>query len=362
MLRGYINHPVLYKLLLSIGLVALAAQCQAALAQANFPVADDGQRIAQANPQVPSPGVIPTDITPIGVNQEQELFEPGLKFRLFKKLPDRLWFTGVTEVSQRLDTNVFFTKNHYLADYAFRVLPNITLGYNVLNRTSVYCNWFLIKDVYARFGNVLNPPTTQSLSLGFRQDIPMGRKTNLQLDFQARELWQATHLRQADLIPNINVTRVFTPNVVGFGSALLQMRGKNYFVAPTREIDPFFTLGFLYRRGQWTFTAVDTYVVNFRHPPFNDSIPRQSNMTMIADIELARTVSKKMPSLQAFMRIEPVWNWWSNGVPGLSGFDYRMYGGLRFTANKPALNASIEQLRQQLLESEGDSKNTNSGS
>jgi len=356
MAHEYAFRLLLDRLWLSLSLLILAGQCQAVHAQANLPASTDGLRLAQSNPQVPSPGVIPTDITPIGVGQEQELFEPGLKFRLFKRLPDRLWFTGVTEVSQRLDTNVFFTRNHYLADYAFRALPNITLGYNVFKRSSVYCNWFLIKDVYARFGNVLNPPTTQSLSLGLRQDIPLGRKTNLQLDFQARELWQAVHLRQADLIPNINVTHVFTPNVVGFGSALLQMRGKNYFVCPTRELDPFFTAGFLYRRGQWTFTAVDTFVMNFRSPPFTDSIPRQSNMTMIADIELARTVSKKLPNVQAFMRIEPVWNWASQGVPGLSGFDYRMYGGLRLSLNKPALNASIDQLRQQLLESEGDSK------
>lgn len=345
---------------LSLSFWLLAGQCQAAFAQANLPASTDGLKIAQFNPQVPSPGVIPTDITPIGIGQEQELFEPGLKFRLFKKLPDRVWFTGVTEVSQRLDTNVFFTRNHYLADYAFRVLPNITLGYNVFKRSSVYCNWFLIKDVYARFGNVLNPPTTQSLSLGLRQDIPLGRKTNLQLDFQARELWQAAHLRQADLIPNINVTHVFTPNFVGFASVLLQMRGKDYFVCPTRELDPFYTAGFLFRRKQWTFTAVDTFVTNFRSPPFTDSIPRQSNNTMIADVELARTVSKKFPSLQAFVRAEPVWNWASRGVPGLSGFDFRLYGGLRLSLNKPALNASIDQLRQQLIESEGDSKSDGS--
>jgi len=331
---------VLDKLWLSLLLIAVASQAQSAR--------------AQGNPQVPSPGVIPTDVTPVGTLQEQEMFEPGMKFRLFKKLPDRLWFTSVTEVSQRLDTNVFFTKNHYLADYAFRVLPNVTLGYNVLKRSSVYCNWFLIKDEYARFGSILNPPVTQSLSLGLRHDIPIGRKTNLQFDFQARELWQASHLHQADLLPNINLTRVFTPNLVGFGSALLQMRGKDYFVCPTRELDPFYTLGFLYRRGQWTFSAVDTYVTNFRSPPFTDSIPRQGNVTMIADFELARTVSKKLPALQAFFRVEPVWNWSSHGVPGLSGFDYRMYGGLRLSLNKPALNASIDQLRQQLIESEDD--------
>lgn len=335
----------------------LAFAAQPVLAQSTFTAPAERLSpplIAQANPQVPSPGVIPTDVTPIGISQEREIFEPGLRFRLFKKLPDRLWFTGVTEVSQRLDTNVFFTARNYKADYAFRVLPNVTLGYNILKRTSVYSNWFLIKDLYADHANILNFPTTQSLSLGFRHDIPVGQRTNVQFDFQARELWQTSHLRQADLIPAINLTHVFTPNVIGFGSLLLQMRGREYFVAPTRELDPFYTLGLLYRKGQWSFSAVDTLVTNFRSPPFHGSIPRQGNVTMIADFEASRPISKKIPSLQAFVRAEPIWNWSSNRAPGLSGFDFRLFGGLRLAFSKPSFHASIETLRQQLMESEND--------
>ena len=55
-----------------------------------------------------------------------------------------------TEVSQRLDTNVLFTYSKPKADYAFRVLPNITLGYEIFKNTSVYCNYFVIKVIFAR--------------------------------------------------------------------------------------------------------------------------------------------------------------------------------------------------------------------
>lgn len=78
---------------------------------------------------------------------------------------------------------------------------------------------------------------------------------------------------------------------------------------------------------------------------------------MISDIEVVRPVLKKMPSLQAFIRAEPVWNWYSDKQPGLSGFDFRLYGGLRVVANKPSYYTGMENLRQQILESEKEPSN-----
>lgn len=78
---------------------------------------------------------------------------------------------------------------------------------------------------------------------------------------------------------------------------------------------------------------------------------------MISDIEVVRPVLKKMPSLQAFIRAEPVWNWYSDKQPGLSRFDFRLYGGLRVVANKPSYYTGMENLRQQILESEKEPSN-----
>lgn len=289
---------------------------------------------------------LPTDITPVADDQGRALINPDVQFRLFQKLPRRMWFTSTTEVSQRLETNVFFTKQPYLADYVFRVMPNTSLGYNIFEHTSVYCNHFVIKDVFAK-NYILTQPTTQSLSLGFRHDLPLGSKSNLQADFQARELWQAKHLRQADMLPSITLTRVLTPRVVLFASALLQIRSQSFLRGPVREIDPFYTLGFLYRRGQWSFVVTDTLVNNFRR---HNAIPPISNSLNIATIELSRPVSKKMPALQAFVRAEPIWNWGAHGSPGLSGFDFRLFGGIRLAFNKPAYMASVNKLREQLKE------------
>jgi len=338
----------------TLSLLALAAtllNCPAALGQAlNLAPISLNPQIAQVQP---SPQIIPTDATPFTVNPERNEFNPGYKFRLFQALPERLYFTSSTEVSQRLDTNVLFTSGRAKADYAFRVLPNLTIGYNVAKNTSVFVNYFVIKDQFASH-HFLNRPTTQSLAWGVQHNKQLGKKTSLQLTFQARELWQARNLHQFDFIPGATVTHFANPNNVLFASALLQMRGGTYFVAPNREIDPFYTVGWVHRKGPWTLIATDTLVTNFRHPTFKFSVPNQSNVSMIADLEINRPISKRFPSLLAFARAEPIWNWDSKKTPGISGFDFRLYTGLRMIVSKPSYYASTLNMRKQLLKEQNN--------
>ncbi len=310
------------------------------------------QNTLLAQRSVPNPTAIPTDITPAALGQGPQFDYSEVKAKLFQVLPEKLWFDSSTEVSQRLETNVFFQRTPKRADYVFRVLPNVTLGYNVFKRFSIYCNYFVIKDVFADH-TILTQPTTQSVSLGFRNDIPLGRRTNLQLDFQSRELWQAQGLRQADLIPTVSISHAISASTVFFGSALLQMRGREYFTGPNRELDPFFSIGMLHKRGQWNFTATNTYVANFRN---HNAIPPISNHVMISDFELSRPINKHYPELVTFLRAEPIWNWGAGNQPGLSGFDFRLFGGIRLAFSKPAYNSEIEKLREQILESEGVTK------
>ncbi len=347
-----LRSAILISCLLNFSTPALA---QITTTQPNQTSSQQNQMIAQA-PSLDSgrfapvnPTVLPTDVNPQLFSGERSMLSRDIQFAILKRLPERLWFNMVTETSQRLETNVFFTNSRPRQDYVYRILPNISLGYNVFKATAVYCNWFLIKDVFASHWQ-LSAPTTQSLSLGFRQDVPLFKKTNLQFDFQARELWQASHFQQADLLPAINLTQVVKPNLVLFGSSLLQLRSHYYFQGAKREIDPFWSGGLLYRRGQWNFTATATYVANFRN---RTAIPPINNQSMICDFELSRPVSSRAPNIVTFIRAEPVWNWGAPGnPPGLSGFDFRLFSGIRVAMNKPAYNASVDYLRQQLLEME----------
>jgi hypothetical protein len=333
--------PIIFSALLSLS--AAGAPAGAAV---SMPAAAPTS-IAQTAP----PQFVPTDVTPFTVSPERNEFSPGFKFRLFQKLPERLWFNLTTEVSQRLDTNALFTFGTPKADYAFRALPNVTVGYNIFKNTSIYANYFVIKDVFARDLNNINAPTTQSLSWGIQHNKQLGAKTTLQFNLQARELWEAVHLHQFDFLPGTTLTHIINPNHIVYASTLLQLRGGEYFVAPTREIDPFYTVGYIYRRGPWTCMINDTLVTNFRHPPFNDAIPRESNVSMIADVEVNHPVSRRCPGLLAFVRAEPIWNWDSAKTPGISGFDFRLYTGLRLSISKPSYYAGADSLRKQIMQS-----------
>ena len=292
------------------------------------------------------PSLYPTDITPVPIGRERDLLKPGMTYYLFQRLPNNLWFNLTTETSQRYEANVFQSRTRYRSDYVYRILPNVSLGYQVYKKVSIYCNYFAIKDVFVGH-NQLTFPTTQSVSLGFRRDFTIGRTSNLQLDFQSRELWQSSHVHQADLLPSFTFTRFVGSKTVLFFNSVLQMRGQYYSVAPTREIDPFYTMGALYSKGSWMFSSTGTLVTNFRHPPFNDAIPNQSNNSIIADFEVSHPVPK-LPYLVTFVRAEPIWNWNGHGLQGLSGFDFRLFAGLRLNISKPAYQSSADTLKQRL--------------
>ena len=322
------------------GLAVSAIDCLPSYAQST-PAADAGRGSF-------NPSILPTDTTPLIFSGERGFLNRETQFNMLRRLPERLWFSATTEVSQRLETNPAFVPTGAKTNYAFRVAPSVTVGYNVLKNTGVYCNYFMIKDHFAR-QTLLGFPTTQSLALGVRHTKQLGPRTTLQADFQARELWQAVKLRQFDFLPSINLTHVVTPRVIVFGSTVLQMRGRNYFAAPNHELDPFYSVGMIYRKNDWNFVLSDTFVTNFRSAVFKHSIPNQGNLSMIADFEINHPISKRyLPGAVAFIRSEPVWNWRSNRVPGLSGFDYRLFGGIRFNINKPAYNSYIDTMRDKI--------------
>ncbi len=294
--------------------------------------------------QFQNPTIIPTDVTPTGIGEERELFTPGKYFYFMQKLPKNLWISSTTECTQRLETNIFFTRDNNIADYAFRIQPNTTVGYNILPHTSVYCNYFFIKDVFAGHER-LGRPNFMSLGGGVQHEIPIGTKSNLQLNFLVRELWQARNLHQADMLPGITFTHVFNKDFIMFGNTQLQLRSRNPFQGAQREIDPFFTVGAILRKKDWILTLSNTYVANFRNAA---AIPPMHNMAMISDVEVSRQISKKMPGLVSFVRAEPIWNWWSHGRPGLSGFDFRLFTGLRYTFNKPSYYSQYSKLKKQI--------------
>ena len=331
----------------------------------------------------PSSTIIPTDTLPLPTVQNRLSFAENLQLRILQKLPSRLYFNGTCEVSGRYETNPFqFPKKEALIrqlpppaifrqlnafqqaqiydiiglasndDVVFRVLPNATVGWTLTPHTRLYGNYFMIRDQLAR--NVRLNTVIHSIGMGLQHDIPITSRGNLQAEIQWRELYQLHQACVFDYLPGLTASYVLTPRMVLFANALLQLRGKRPFQAPTKEIDPFYTWGALYQRNGWSFSASTTFVQNFRQPFRRNATIPVNNYSFISDFEISRRVIKQLPGLQAFIRAEPIWNFHSGNRPGLSGMDFRLFGGLRIAMAKPALTSALEQLRQQLEEQESE--------
>jgi len=307
--------------------------------------------------QVPSPGVLPTDATKGNMLQDQAVAYPGFKLRLWQKFPTRMWVQGSTEVTQRLDTNVFLNYKKPQPDYVFRVAPNMTVGYNILDQTSVYAQYFVIKDDYTVHHEPLTNPTTQSVAVGLRHYLPpmFKGRVSTYLDVQARELFQSRGLRQSDINPSVNIQYFTTQHLSFFGSVTLQCRGSQPFTGAQRELDTFYALSMYYRRGPWQASISNSFVTNLREPFFTYSVPAHGNVNMITDFELDRQIGK-IQGLQVFVRAEPVFNWRSANAVGLSGFDFRLYSGVRVSFYKPSLLASVNQMKRALQQQDGDAQ------
>lgn len=371
-------------LLLSLT-IATSSIWTPALAQ-NVPTPTTGTpRIPDVRTPVvaPSSTIIPTDVLPLPAVQNRLTFSENLQLRILQKLPARFYFTSSVESSFRYETNPFQfpTKRALLRqlpppqiinqlpppqklqvsnilsfvgadDVVFRVLPNVTGGFTITPRTRVFANYFMISDTlmkHKRLNTVIH-----SYAGGVQQDFPIGRRANLQAEFQFRELNQTHQQAVFDFLPGLTASFVATPRLVLFANALLQMRGKKYFQAPTKEIDPFYTWGGLYQRNGWTFSASSTLVQNFREPFRGNATIPVNNYAFILDFEVGRRLIRQFPGLQAFVRAEPIYNFASHNRPGLAGMDFRLFWGLRVALTKPSLTAGLEQLKQQIQEQEGE--------
>lgn len=325
--------------------------------------------------------ILPTDVVPLAGDLERNSFGENLQLRVLQRLPSQLYFSSSIEVTGRWESNPFQfpTKRKLLSQLpqpnifrtlsttqqaaiydiigltgrsqgVFRALPNVSGGWTLTPHTRLFTNYFMIRDQLSH-SNRLNT-VIHSYAVGLQQDMPIGTKGSLQFEFQGRELWQLHQQSVFDFLPGLTLSYIVTPRMVAFVNALVQMRGKAPFQAPKKEIDPFYTWGLLYQKNGWTFSASTTFVQNFREPFRGNATIRRNNYVMISDFEVARRILKEYPGLQAFVRAEPIWNGHSHATPGLAGVDFRLFAGMRFAMAKPALTATLNQIREQLKETE----------
>ena len=364
-------------LMLSAGSSAQAADSQFSVPSISSTIRQDNSAIRQIPFNSPA---FETQFLPIpGFDRR---YSAGEKFRLraLERLPARLTLDGNVESSFRYELNpfqfptkgqikskifpspldFFFAdpeqQNQLLnlltlvnkSDVAYRVIPNVTAGWMLTPRLKAFCNYFFIRDTFLGRDHALSS-TSHSVAGGLHHDLPFAKRFTLSSDVQARELIVIDQPTIFDFLPSLTLSCALSPRTSVFANTLLQLRGRNYFRAPTKEIDPFYTLGISHQVGQWSITSSCLFVTNYRSGFLGkNSEIQQDPFAFIADTEISRPLSKRFPSLRGFARAEHIWNIHTNNSPGTSGYDFRLFWGTKMAVGKPSEYPFIDEIRRQL--------------
>ena len=295
-------------------------------------------KIAQAPPPQASTNnnIVPIDLTPVRLPERSSTFTgfDAFKTQSYYRLPGRVFFNASVENSLRFELNTYQTNRHYLSDMVYRILPSIDLGYALTKKTRVSANYFFLRDQY----DLRNKQLSRNFhSVGARidHDFTFGQRNTLTFGFMPRVLFiQASHAPDIvynDLLPSIFLKRRVNNGVI-YGGVLGQIRFRD-ILSHFQEGDQFYSMGGSWLKGQNSFIADTTLVTNF-----GNSTLRQgpNNQNIIMTFEAGRRIHPRIP-VTAFVRAQPIFNIGANHSPGYSGFNFRIFGGIRADLAKPAI-------------------------
>lgn len=300
-------------------------------------VSGEERKIAQATPAARENDFVPIDLTPVKLPERTSTFSgfDSYKASALYRLPGRMFFNATVENSLRFELNTFQTNRHYMSDMVYRVLPNISLGYALDKNTRVSANYFYFRDQYTLRNDQLSR-NIHSIGGRIDRDIKINDRTNCTLGFMPRVLFlNTTHAPQYlynDLLPSAVVSRRVGQSGLVYGSVMGQVRWHG-ILSGFQEFDQFYSFGAVQRKGPWNFLFDTTLDTNFGSRRLRRG---PNNQVIIMTMEAGRRISPRYPVI-AFVRAEPIFNMGANHTPGYSGFNFRIYGGIRAEVAKPPI-------------------------
>lgn len=298
---------------------------------------DKPRAIADASAVSRGNDFVPIDLTPVRLPERVSTFNnfENFKAHALYRLPGRVFFNASVENSLRFELNTFQTDGPYLSDMIYRVLPNVNLGYALSKRTRVSANYFFFRDQYDKRDSSLSR-NIHSVGGQLQHDVPINQKTQLTFTLFPRALFintvNAPSVAFYDIIPSATISRRVGMSGVIYGSVLGQIRFRDPF-SNFQEGDQFYSAGGVWRKGPWSYLFDTTLVTNFGNRRLRGG---PNNQVIIITGEVGRRLNPRLP-VTAFVRAEPIFNMGANGAPGFSGFNFRVFGGLRAEIAKPAI-------------------------
>ncbi len=303
-----------------------------------------------ASAQGDEPGsTLDIDITLPRVRVKPPVSEPTLK--LFESLPARSFFSIDAEPSLRLETNPYQAPtgaSPFRNDTeAWRIQTGATMGYAITERTRISANYFMIGDYYDDFTPYSLDSTVQTVGLTLEHDIAYGKTWLLKGAATARQVFVKDANNSGNVIPSVTLIKSINPNMWAYANSGLVLGKRNFVIGEFETMSPLFTVGTGFRvpydaQSKWLKylggTQVNlstTYAFTWVFDPAVNTPGIYHNM--IVTSEVSKPIKRNVP-VDVFVRAEPVFNFGQDhDTIGLSGINFRLFGGLRLSLSKPAI-------------------------
>lgn len=287
------------------------------------------------------------DVTVPRIQIRPPVSQPALK--LYETLPARLYFNLSSEPSYRMETNPYQAPRNARqfidTTQAFRIQNTATLGYALARKTRISAQYFHLTDEFDDFTRFKLDSTVQSVGVTLEQDLWQNRHWSVRSSLAARQLFAPNRQASGDIIPSLTAIRGIGNHGYGYANAALDINRGNFAIGNSVDrLIHMYTLGLGYQipfdtARTWQKPLKGTSVSLSSTYSFTKAIhparyTSDHYQNIIVTGEVARQVSRHMP-VQLFIRAEPVFNFGQEIASiGISGFNFRLFGGLRASLNK----------------------------
>ncbi|MBY0405612.1 MAG: hypothetical protein K2X66_17045 [Cyanobacteria bacterium] len=306
------------------------------------------QRSKQFDWSEVSPVVLDLQSRPVSLNTP---YSPTT-LKILDALPNQFYLYGSSEVSGRMETNPYQAPPHFREPFventgAFRLQNNLTMGYALTPKDKVQISFFHLMNKYDNFTRFRLDGSSSSFAPSYQRTLLEKDGWQLTGNIQARQTITNTNATSGSILPSITLVKGFRKAGYAYLNTALDL-GRNHFaIGGIDTITPSATLGYGWQMpydsqnvwlkplGGLNITASGTYSFS---TVSTAEFPSPSNFqSYFLTAEVAMPVYQNAP-VSLFCRSEAIFNTGHDrNAFGVSGVNYRLFGGLRVSANKNAV-------------------------
>jgi hypothetical protein len=272
--------------------------------------------------------------------------------KLLDALPNQLYIYASSEVSGRMETNPYQAPHRFKEPFVentgvFRLQDSLTIGYALTPKDKVQLSFFHLVNKYDNFTRFRLDGSSYSISPSYQRTLLQKNGWDLSATIQARQTITQTNATSGGLLPSVTLVKGFQKAGYAYLNTAVDLGRSNFAIGDIDTITPSATLGYGWQMpyessslwfrplGGLNFTASGTYSFT---TVSTAEFPSPSNFqSYFLTAELSKPLYKHAP-LSLFCRSEVILNTGHDrDAFGVSGVNYRLFGGLRVSANKYAV-------------------------